>query len=516
MLVHTQRFAQSPPFPPPGVSDAGSVPPVTKSRCMSTGVRRRLARTLAVVALFAGLGQTAATATPSAQRGTAACGPAHYTVRAGDTLWSIAQRFKVSVRSLAKANKLDVRAALWVGVDLTIPRSGCTQPARPAPTRTTGTNTALARAVAAAVEIPGVSRAQTGVVVVDLEADAVIYRLNAEKPLEPASTEKLPLATAALLRLGTNFRTTTDVLGEGRLVGSTWRGSLVLQGHGDPALTAGGLRALAHAVRRHGITTVTGRILGDESYFDAARTAPGWKPEFAKNESPLLSALVVDRGLLDGASANHPALAAAILFTRALRAEGVSVGQDPSVGRASSRAIPITRRASPRLITLLAQMDTWSDNFIAEMLLKQLGARIAGHGTTEAGASVVLSTLAQAEIPLAGVRLADGSGLSPLDRLTARTLAGTLETIAHSGSLRPLLDTFAVAGATGTLRHRLLGVPGHQLVRGKTGTTNHSSALAGFVGSRFAFAILCNGSPVNWTAAHQLQDRVAQALLSSL
>ena len=188
------------------------------------------------------------------------------------------------------------------------------------------------RALGAAVATPGVSRAQTGVVVVDLDADAVIYRLNAETPLEPASTEKLPLATAALQRLGTNFRTTTDVLGEGRLVGSMWRGSLVLKGHGDPALTTGGLRALAHAVRRRGITAVTGRVLGDESYFDGARTAPGWKPEFAKNESPLLSALVVDRGLLDGVSVDHPALAAAILFTRALRAEGVSVAHDPAVG----------------------------------------------------------------------------------------------------------------------------------------------------------------------------------------
>jgi D-alanyl-D-alanine carboxypeptidase/D-alanyl-D-alanine-endopeptidase (penicillin-binding protein 4) len=160
-------------------------------------------------------------------------------------------------------------------------------------------------------------------------------------------------------------------------------------------------------------------------------------------------------------------------------------------------------------------MDTWSDNFIAEMLLKVLGARVGGHGTTAAGAAVMASTLAADEIPLGGVRLVDGSGLSPLDRLTARTLAATLETIAHTAALHPLLRTFAVAGATGTLRHRLLGVPGHQLVRGKTGTTDHSSALTGFVGSRFAFAVLCNGAPVvNWTAAHQLQDRVAEALLA--
>jgi D-alanyl-D-alanine carboxypeptidase len=61
-----------------------------------------------------------------------------------------------------------------------------------------------------------------------------------------------------------------------------------------------------------------------------------------------------------------------------------------------------------------------------------------------------------------------------------------------------------------------VSVPGHELVRGKTGTTDQSSALAGFVGSRFAFAILNNGSPVNWSAAHTLQDRVVTALLAAV
>ena len=160
-------------------------------------------------------------------------------------------------------------------------------------------------------------------------------------------------------------------------------------------------------------------------------------------------------------------------------------------------------------------MDTWSDNFIAEMLLKELGARLAGRGSTAAGARVVSATLAADGVPLTGVRLVDGSGLSSLDRLTARSLAAILETVWHEPDLRPLLSTFAVAGSTGTLRHRLLGVSGRTLVRAKTGTTDGASALAGFVGSRFAFAVLNNGSPVDWQAAHLLQDRVVQALLAA-
>lgn len=454
-----------------------------------------------------------ASSRPITVRAWASCAPTHYRVRPGDTLSAIAQRFHTSVAALAAANSLDAKGVLAAGRVLVIPASGCRKAhsASPAPHwRTTALSSALQRAV----NVPGISLEQTGVVVVDLETSTVIYALNPEAPLEPASTEKLPLATTALQRLGGGFRMRTVVAARGTQTGATWHGDLVLKGAGDPALASADLASLARAVRARGITSVTGNIVGDETYFDAERTVAGWKPSFAKAESPLLSALVVNRGLLDGAAVDHPALAAAILFARALKNAGVSVSGSAEVGSAGT-AVEITRRASPPLSALLSQMDTWSDNFIAEMLLKELGARLAGQGSSSAGARTISSTLAADGVPLAGVRLVDGSGLSALDRLTARSLAAILETIWHEPRLRPLLDTFAIAGSTGTLRHRLLGVPNHQLVRGKTGTTDHASALAGFVGTRYAFVVLNNGAPVNWQAAHLMQDRVAETLLAA-
>jgi D-alanyl-D-alanine carboxypeptidase/D-alanyl-D-alanine-endopeptidase (penicillin-binding protein 4) len=415
---------------------------------------------------------------------------------------------------LAAANSLDPAGVLIAGVVLVIPQTDCESLRTPPMAGGEGVST-LAATLDRAVDVPGVSRGQTGVVVVDLDSSTVVYALNPDTPLEPASTEKLPVAAAVLQRLGGRFRIRTRVLGQGTLSGTTWHGDIFLKGYGDPALTSIGLTGLARAIRARGITTVSGRVVGDESYFDAERTVVGWKASFAKTESPLLSALVVNRGILDGAAIDHPALAAAILFTRALQRTGVSVAARPIVGRARSTAVELTRRASPPLKTLLSQMDTWSDNFIAEMLLKSLGAGLTGRGTSAAGVAAVRTALAADGVPLRGVRLADGSGLSSVDRLTARSLAAILETVAHEPDLRPLLSTFAIAGSTGTLRHRLVDVPGNQLVRGKTGTTDHASALAGFVGTRFAFAILNNGSPVDWQAAHRLQDRVAETLLAA-
>ncbi len=440
-----------------------------------------------------------------------ACEPRRYRVRPGDTLSSIARRFHTSVDALARSNSRDPKRILPAGALLKIPRSSCTR-GRPAQSAAGGEER-LVRSLERAVGVPGVSRARTGVVVVDLDKNRVIYALNPEVPFEPASTEKLPVAIAALQRLSGAFRTQTEVLGQGLLIRGTWRGDLVLKGYGDPTLSSADLTALAHALRKRGIRAISGGVIGDESYFDERRTCQGWKPSFAKLESPLLSALVVDRGMLDGALVNRPALAAAILFTRALEKAGVSVRSRPVLGSGASARVVLVRQASPQLTTLLAAMDTWSDNFIAETLLKQLGARVTGRGSSRAGAAVVAATLSADDVPLAGVRLADGSGLSSLNRLTARSLAAMLETVWHDPVLHPLLGTLAVAGSTGTLRHRLLGVSDHELVRGKTGTTDHASALAGFVGSRFAFAVLNNGSPVDWKAAHLLQDRVAKTLL---
>jgi D-alanyl-D-alanine carboxypeptidase/D-alanyl-D-alanine-endopeptidase (penicillin-binding protein 4) len=482
----------------------------------------RLRRCLAVlVAGLAASGPAAAhpdgltgSALPLPGRAAYSCGVGRYRVKPGDTLSSIARRFHTSVRRLAAANSLDPAAVLPAGIVLVIPKSDCER-LRATPTAAVGAESTVVAALDRAVQVPGVSQARTGVVVVDLGSSTVIYALNPDAPLEPASTEKLPVAATALERLGGGFRIRTRVLGQGTLSGATWRGDIFLKGYGDPALTSTGLAGLAHAIRARGITSVTGHVVGDESYFDSERAVAGWKPSFAQTESPLLSALVVNRGILDGAAVDHPALAAAILFTRALQRAGVSVAGSPTVGSAGSTAVELTRRASPPLHTLLSQMDTWSDNFIAEMLLKTLGARLAGRGSSAAGAAAVRAALAADAVPLAGVRLVDGSGLSSLDRLTARSLAAILETVCHQPGLRPLLTSFAVAGSTGTLRHRLLDVPLHQLVRGKTGTTDHSSALAGFVGSRFAFAVLNNGSPVDWQAAHLLQDRIAEALLAA-
>jgi serine-type D-Ala-D-Ala carboxypeptidase/endopeptidase (penicillin-binding protein 4) len=370
----------------------------------------------------------------------------------------------------------------------------------------------LERKLARALVVPNVSPARSAAVALDLETGEVVFSQNAGRSLAPASTAKLPLTYALLTTLGPSFRIQTEVLGRGEQRGSVWQGDLVLVGRGDPTLSRTDLARLAALVRAKGIARVTGSVVGDESWFDARRMAPGWRASFFIDQSPPLSALVVDRARYRGAVSRNPALAAAALFREELRRGGIAACR-PTTGRAGAYGLPLAAVVSPPLGAIIRFMDRESDNFTAELLLKELGAVVAGQGTTPAGARVVTRELAAAAVPLAGVRIVDGSGLSRLDRLTANALGALLEAAWADPTLRrPFFDALPVAGINGTLEDRMRRPPARGRVVAKTGTTREASGLAGYVGGRYAFAVLQNGSPLPYWWARVAQDRFATVL----
>jgi serine-type D-Ala-D-Ala carboxypeptidase/endopeptidase (penicillin-binding protein 4) len=364
-----------------------------------------------------------------------------------------------------------------------------------------------------ALRSPYVSPSLTGAIAIDLRDGDSVYRHNAALSLQPASNEKLVVALAALVRLGPQFRIETQVLGEGALAGTVWQGRLVLKGYGDPSLGRYDLARLAAQVRNAGITHVAGRIVGDESFYDSRRTAPGWKASYYKEESPPLSALIVNRGKVGTRVVDNPALAAARQYRRALLEAGVSVAGIATTGVAAADAVLVGQRRSHELSRLVRRMNLVSDNFYAEMLLKQLGARMRGSGTTAAGARVATNVLDGRGIPLEGVRIVDGSGLSSYDRLTARALAALLIAAWSDPEIKDVfVASLPVAGVSGTLEDRMRRWPAYGNVRAKTGTTNTSSSLSGYVRTRYVFSILQNGYPVSWYYARKTQDRFATVL----
>jgi D-alanyl-D-alanine carboxypeptidase/D-alanyl-D-alanine-endopeptidase (penicillin-binding protein 4) len=370
--------------------------------------------------------------------------------------------------------------------------------------------------LAKALAVPHVDPARTAALAIDLRTGTVVFERNPTLSLVPASNQKLPVAYAALALLGPGYRFHTEVVGSGSLVGDVWHGNLWLRGFGDPTLQPDDLTALAGEVASWGIRRVDGAVIADESWFDARRTAPGWRPGFYLYESPPLSALVVDHGLYRGTTSANPALAAGSLLRQALEQAGIRVSGRTRTGVLTTAGLPLARDVSEPLAEVVRFMGRESDNYTAELLVKQLGAAYAGVGSTAAGARVIRGALGEAGVPLAGVRLADGSGLSSLDRLTAAAVVALLEAGLAQDDLRDaFLQSLAVAGVNGTLEDRMERLPARGRVIAKTGTTRTASALSGFVRDRYVFAVLQNGRPISTYWARLAQDRFATALAAA-
>ena len=356
----------------------------------------------------------------------------------------------------------------------------------------------------------------SGAHVVDLVTGRAIYSEDAAVPRIPASVEKLYTTAAALASFGPQGTIPTDVLGSAAVDPETGvlTGNLYLRGNGDPSFDAKAAGLLADLlIDRAGITEVSGRVIGDETQWDGLRGPPSEGFRTSVWVGPL-SALTFNRGFtgrrrpLFQAS---PPLFAASAFTKALRRRGVTVRRSARSGATPGAAITLASLSSPALENIVASMNVPSDNFIAETLIKALGARFGTAGTTSAGAAVVRANAAQLGIRTTVV---DGSGLSRSNRTSPKAITALLTAMDEGELAEPFELSLPVAGRTGTLHDRMRGSAARDACRAKTGTLSNVSALAGYCetrqGGKLAFAFLMN-SVYPWTA-RRLQDRMTDAL----
>ncbi len=354
------------------------------------------------------------------------------------------------------------------------------------------------------------SRLLAGAYVRDIDTGEEIYARNENVARSPASVEKLYTTATALLRFGPDATLRTRVLATGALdAQGVWRGDLYLQGGGDPTLSRTTITSFASTFgAKTGIQRIAGSVYGDESFFDLQRG--GARTGFAvdRDMTGVLSALAVSRGYTRNGA---PAEEAARRLSRGLRESGVKVEGATGVGAAPADAREIGAIDSPPVSQLAAAINVPSDNFAAEMVLKALGARFGGGGSTAAGAAVVREQLLEFGIH---PRIVDGSGLSTSDRTTPRQVVRLIERMDGQPAGPAFEGSMALIGRTGTVRTRMRGTPAQDRCRAKTGTLRAVSALAGVctttAGRRVGFALLM--STRNTSRAHRVQDRMTAAL----
>jgi D-alanyl-D-alanine carboxypeptidase/D-alanyl-D-alanine-endopeptidase (penicillin-binding protein 4) len=160
---------------------------------------------------------------------------------------------------------------------------------------------------------------------------------------------------------------------------------------------------------------------------------------------------------------------------------------------------------------LIRHTNRPSDNYMAETLLKDLGADYGNAGTTAAGTAIARRNAATYG---AHPTMVDGSGLSRQNRTTPHDVVRLLAGLDGTDFADPMRISLAVAGKSGTLSDRMRKSPARGRCRAKTGTLNGVSNLAGYcmsrTGARTAFAFLMSG--VSIYSAHPLQDRMANVL----
>ncbi len=363
--------------------------------------------------------------------------------------------------------------------------------------------------------------------VIDLGSGQVLFSAAADRRRMPASVEKIYTTSTALSQFGPRGILSTEILGAGRTdFHGVFRGTLYLRGGGDPTFGSAAYdrhaygtgatieRLVANLRSATGITAIQGTIIGDAGWFD---THPGTSATGYAVSSYLegaLSGLAFDRGFADEQDSSFqsdPPLFAAQRLASALRTAGVRLlhGTQVRSGRTPGSAAVLAAVHSPSMQTLVRLTNTPSDNYLAEMLIKDLGAAVGGRGSTAAGAAVVRAQLVRRfEIH---PRVVDGSGLSRQDATSPSEVITALRSLASSG---PFVSSLAVAGESGTLEAGLQGTPAQGRCRGKTGTLHDVASLVGYctsrLGRRLVFAFLENS--VDPVAGHASEDRMAVAL----
>ena len=364
-----------------------------------------------------------------------------------------------------------------------------------------------------------------------LDRGDTLVSWNADARLVPASNLKLFSTAAALHYLGPEFRWSTYLLADGEVSGGVLAGDLVLFGTGDPTLgserfthTSRALDALADSLRARGIREVAGSVVADGSFFDPRLRGEGWtQDDLARWYGAPNAALVTDENLAGGRPVDDPVRVAGERLRSALARAGIAVrggvrtAREPSASRAgfharrsaaASRVVAVHR--SPTLREVARVTNHVSHNLFADAALRTVGRVAGGQGSFEAGERAVARMLPGADPP----RMLDGSGLSRLDRASARTLVALLAVMARAPEGAAFRESLPVAGSQTGLR-RMYGTAAAGNLRAKTGTLASVSSLSGYVttanGERLAFSILTNGAP-GTASAKEAENRIGVLL----
>ena len=208
----------------------------------------------------------------------------------------------------------------------------------------------------------------------------------------------------------------------------------------------------------------------------------------------------------------------ATLLKEYLAQQGVTVRGAYVHGPTPAGATELFAFESEPLGVIVRDLNKYSNNFTAEQILKAVGAaKYGAPGSAQKGLDAIGEHLLALGVPPGSWSIKNGSGLNRDNKVSPRVFGKVLEAAYNDFKVRgDFVASLGIAGEDGTLVHRMIGTPGAGTVRGKTGTVDGSTCLAGYVlasnGHVLAFSILMNGVSGRTFAAHLAQDKIAISL----
>ena len=205
------------------------------------------------------------------------------------------------------------------------------------------------------------------------------------------------------------------------------------------------------------------------------------------------------------------------LFKSLLNRLGISVYGNVTFGSAPDKLSLVSAHASKPLRSLINDMLKKSDNIIAGALFKKIGQLYTRQPGSWANGSYAVSQILnkKAGVNLSGMRILDGSGLSPDNLATPAQMMQVLDfAFHHYPTSAEFISALPIAGVDGTLKHRMGNIA--RKVRAKTGTISGVVSLTGYVVTSdkepLAFVIMVNGNKGMGWRYKSMEDKIVTAL----
>ena len=370
-----------------------------------------------------------------------------------------------------------------------------------------------------------------GIIIYNPLTQDTIFQKNAFVSMTPASNTKLFTTATALSLLGGDFPLFTKIMtNDLNIKNGVINGDIFIKGYGNSTFTVSDLEVMVNTIKSKGIRKITGRIIGDDTYFDDVYFRGDWITDEVANVSlPPISAIVIDRNRevtykkirrrMKSYTTNvsDPPLHAAKLLREKLAAEGIEVGGICMKGETPGNAVTL---AESKIIlrNLISLINKHSDNFLAECLFKTIGAESSKQqGNSFYSTQAITNFLEENGVYLKGSSILDGSGISRFDQVTPISIAGILEKMYFDiANFEDYYKSLSIAGVDGTLRNRFTGTSAENNLHGKTGTLDGISSLSGYLttakGDDLIISIIMEFDKKGNRFHHEIQDEIVKIL----